>query len=217
MKMYTCPSDPRGAPIICPGSVYGLPVDISLTSYLGNAGQKSAAPQGGSPIGPWDGVLYANSKIRLTDIQDGTSNTILVGERPPSADLDFGWWFAAYGWDGHAVGDALMTSNDWNTPNGLAAQWSGYNGGVACDVPLSQASLTANKIGLVQGKTNVMCDGGHYWSFHTGGALFLMGDGSCRFVSYSAGMQVAGTFNGVAMTVIACMSTRSGNEVYTLN
>jgi prepilin-type N-terminal cleavage/methylation domain-containing protein len=205
MKVYTCPSDSRGAPIIAPGSTFGLPVDVSMTSYLGNAGQRSYA----SLPGQWDGVLYANSNIKLVGITDGTSNTILVGERPPSQDLDFGWWFAAYGYDGHGVCDCLMTSNDVAAPQGVAAAWMSNSSGVACDT-----TNYAAKVGLVQGQTKVMCDAGHYWSFHPGGALFLMGDGSCRFVSYAGGMTIAGTFNGVQMTNIACMSTRAGAEVF---
>jgi len=207
-KMLTCPSDPRGSPIIAPGAVFGLPVNIMCTSYLGNAGQKSQAL-----TGPWDGVLYANSAITLVGITDGTSNTLLVGERPPSQDYDFGWAFASYGWDGHGVADALMTSNDINCPAQTAAQWdSAVNaGGVACDT-----TNYALKVGLQPGKTNVMCDAGHYWSYHPGGALFLMCDGSSRFVSYTAGSTVAGTFNGVSLTVLACLSTRAGGEVFNI-
>jgi hypothetical protein len=205
VKMYTCPSDPRGAPIIAPGSYWGLPVNIAMTSYLGNAGQLSWPSLPGS----WDGVLYTNSKVTLVGIIDGTSNTIMVGERPPSEDFDFGWAFASYGWDGHGTADCVMTSNDPQCPAQTAAQWLSNSSGIACDT-----TNYALKVGLVPGKTTVMCDAGHYWSYHPGGALFLMGDGSSRFVTYEAGGSIAGTFNGKVMTVIACMSTRNGAEVF---
>ena len=34
---------------------------------------------------PWeaDGVFYSQSKVKLTDIKDGTSNTIMMGETKP--------------------------------------------------------------------------------------------------------------------------------------
>jgi type II secretory pathway pseudopilin PulG len=205
MNMYTCPSDPRGSPIIAPGSLFGLSVNIACTSYLGNAGQRSYP----NLPGTWDGVLYTNSMTTLVGITDGTSNTLMVGERPPSEDFDFGWQFASYGWDGHGTADCLMTSNDVQCPQQTAAQWLSNSSGIACDT-----TNYAAKIGLVQGKTTVMCDAGHYWSYHPGGALFLMCDGSSRFISYGGGMTIAGTFNGVQMTVIACMSTRQGGETF---
>jgi prepilin-type N-terminal cleavage/methylation domain-containing protein len=210
-KMFTCPSDPRGAPIIAPGSLFGLPVNIMCTSYLGNAGTVSTG-NNGIPGGIWNGVLYSNSATTLVSITDGTSNTILVGERPPSQDYDFGWAFASYGWDGHGVGDALMTSSDVNLPSNLVADWMpGDNpNGIACNT-----TNYATKVGLQPGSTTVMCDAGHYWSYHPGGALFLMSDGSSRFIFYSSGSTVVGTFNGVSETVLACMSTRSGGEVFT--
>jgi len=206
MKVYTCPSDPRGAPILAPGSTFGLPanLNISMTGYLGNAGQRSWS---GLP-GTWDGVLFTNSKVKMTDVTDGTSNTIFVGERPPSQDLDFGWWFAAYGYDGHGVGDCLMTSND------AAIATYFMNNGNAVGSPPPCPRPASALVGLQPGDAKYFCDSAHYWSYHTGGAIFLMGDGSCRFISYSNGSNVVGTFNGVQMTLVAALSTRSGGETF---
>src|SRR5262249_51766342 len=113
-KIYTCPSDSRGGPS-CSGASIGLPGhDQAITSYLGNAGTTGTSS---TPVTGYNGVLHWESQVRITDITDGTSNTIMVGERPPSSDLDFGWWFAAYGWDGHGDGDCVMTTNDINIAN----------------------------------------------------------------------------------------------------
>jgi prepilin-type processing-associated H-X9-DG protein len=44
------------------------------------------------------------------------------------------------------------------------------------------------------------CHANHPWSFHPGGAHMLMGDGSVRFVRYSAS------------TILPSAATRSGGE-----
>jgi prepilin-type N-terminal cleavage/methylation domain-containing protein/prepilin-type processing-associated H-X9-DG protein len=178
LKVFVCPADGRGEQKY-PGASSGIP-DQALTCYLGNSGTTATS---------FDGVLYMGSKIRLTDINDGTSNTIMVGERPPNSNLEFGWWLAAYGYDGRGNGDCVMTSND-------LAIFNYMSGSYGCD-----GSAGANKIGLKQGKPNVGCDAAHYWSFHSNGAMFLMGDGSSRMISYSSS------------NIIPALSTRSGGEV----
>ena len=65
-----------------PATVTTSNLSVALTSYLGVSG---------TDLYRRDGVLYANSRVRLGDITDGTSQTLLVGERPPSADLAYGW------------------------------------------------------------------------------------------------------------------------------
>ena len=62
--------------------------EVALTSYLGVEGLNYLSR---------DGILFLNSKIRLTEITDGTSSTMIVGERPPSADFQFGWWYGGTG------------------------------------------------------------------------------------------------------------------------
>jgi len=190
-KIFTCPADSRGTQV-CPGPSVGLPAgaDQALTCYLGNSGTTSTS---------FDGVLYMNSKVRLTDITDGTSNTIMVGERPPSSDLDFGWWFAAYGYDGQGNCDGLMTSNDVAAANYFMNTANAVGTPIPCDT-----TNVALKVGLQPGQPKYFCDGSHYWSFHTGGALFLMGDGSARFMSYTSN------------SILPALSTRNGGEVVTL-
>jgi prepilin-type processing-associated H-X9-DG protein len=184
MKIFTCPQDPRG-PVVFPGAASGIP-DQALTMYLGNAGTTATS---------YDGVLYIGSKVKLPNISDGTSNTIMVGERPPNSNLEFGWWFAAYGYDGRGNGDCVLTSNDIAIADYF---YTFYNNGTCGTYVATQ------KIGLQPGNVYNGCDAAHYWSNHSGGAMFLMCDGSARMIAY--------TDNGV----IPALSTRAGGEVFDL-
>lgn len=183
VKIYTCPADSRGA-LLCPSVNAGTSIDQALAGYLGNAGTTSNSN---------DGILFMDSKISFKDITDGLSNTFMVGERPPSSNLEFGWWFAAYGYDGKGNGDCVMTSNDLAIANYFITNYSAPPNRPCNGIPV-------NKIGLQMGNVEVGCDAAHYWSFHNGGSMFLMGDGSIRMIFYSSN------------SIIGALSTRSGGE-----
>jgi prepilin-type N-terminal cleavage/methylation domain-containing protein/prepilin-type processing-associated H-X9-DG protein len=187
IRTFICPADPRESIATTNTAVTGVNGPVAFTCYLGNAGTTSTAH---------DGVLFNSSGIKLTAITDGTSNTLMAGERPPSEDLDFGWWFAGYGYDGSAVGDNLMATNDPNYPQTLWTEWGigGTNG---------QMCPTTN-IGFRPGKASNPCDQTHFWSQHVTGANFLFCDGAVRFLSYDAN------------NVLIALGTRNGSEPFTL-
>jgi prepilin-type N-terminal cleavage/methylation domain-containing protein/prepilin-type processing-associated H-X9-DG protein len=177
VKTLICPADGR-TDIVMPGSQAGLNGNVAFTGYLAVGGV--SADFNNYTNSATQGIMYWGSATRITDIKDGTSNTLMVGERPPSADLYYGWWFAGAGWDGSGVGDVI-----------LGARELGYASSLGCP---------STKVGLQPGNVNTTCDQVHFWSFHTGGANFLMGDGSCRFTAYS---------NDI---VLPQLSTRAGGE-----
>lgn len=78
---YLCPSDTLRTPDNNPD--YALTIDgtaghrIGCNNYLANAGSDSIDCRQGET----NGIFFNNSNIRIKDIIDGTTNTILVSER----------------------------------------------------------------------------------------------------------------------------------------
>jgi prepilin-type N-terminal cleavage/methylation domain-containing protein len=126
IKTYICP-----AGYVTPNFPYEVGSWTSpawyfgLTSYLANAGTRGYALESNLPPAR-DGVFYGNSQTRLQAITDGTSNTLLFGERTywePNATgncdtniPDWGAWGAASGiiYDmGDTTGAAMVPINSF--------------------------------------------------------------------------------------------------------
>jgi prepilin-type N-terminal cleavage/methylation domain-containing protein/prepilin-type processing-associated H-X9-DG protein len=128
--------------------------------------------------------------IKISDVTDGTSNTLLIGERPPSTDMEFGWGFAGWGNHGDSDTDTIMGVNELNdgNPNGEKD-------------PLGNP-CPAGPYPYAAGQLQNQCDQFHYWSLHSGGANFLLADGSVRFINY-----------GIGQPTLNALATRAGGEV----
>ena len=104
VSIYTCPSDSRGNFISDGGHYKHIGNKFGLTSYLAVEGSGYLRGPSNTNLnlefgGPKDGILYRSSATTMVSITDGTSNTVMVGERPPSPekDQDWGWWaWSAY-------------------------------------------------------------------------------------------------------------------------
>jgi len=171
IKLFSCPADTQTDDV----HLTHNNLRVALTDYLGNLGTNYKID---------DGVLYWGSHTRLTDITDGTSNTLLASERPPSPDFWYGWWYAAAGQEGSGSGDTVLGVRELHGPGD----------------PYT-ANCPPGPYHFVPGNLNNMCDTFHYWSLHTGGANFLFCDGSVEFLSYAAD------------SVLPALSTRAGGEV----
>jgi prepilin-type processing-associated H-X9-DG protein/prepilin-type N-terminal cleavage/methylation domain-containing protein len=176
VPIYVCPADGHAA---SPQYAARSKLNVAFTSYLGVSGLNQTNK---------DGMLFQNSRTRLEDATDGTSNTLLLGERPPSPDNQFGWWYAGIGFHFSGAGDTILGVRETNLP----------------PIVPGAGQCPPGAYPYMSGRFSNQCDIFHFWSPHPGGANFLFCDGSVRFLSYSAD------------PIMPALATRASGEVVTL-
>jgi prepilin-type N-terminal cleavage/methylation domain-containing protein/prepilin-type processing-associated H-X9-DG protein len=169
LAMTICPSDPRA-------SNFKSQTGAGLTSYLAVSGLDTDDGLG---------IIGWKTHTRITDISDGSSGTVMLGERPPSASLSWGWW------KGNAFDIYLGAAN-------MTRLYAYSGGGPYGNVQCAQDGPFYFQPGNIDNN----CDASHLWSIHPGGGNFVFGDGSTRFLSYSIGK-----------TILPQLATRAGGEV----
>jgi prepilin-type N-terminal cleavage/methylation domain-containing protein/prepilin-type processing-associated H-X9-DG protein len=193
---YVCPDDSAWKRI--PGQN-----GSSQTSYFASGGTWDTIAFTPNPC--WqrpggNGAFDDSNSYRTVDIRDGMSNTVFVGESSQfrnDLDASFNLW-SYYG---------LLPSS--SVPNTSRPQ------GIAYEVPRLNAPLQAGDLATLQGladykiwsiPANVLTyrEFGQ-WGFrskHPGGANFLFGDGSVKFLK-----------EGINQAVLMAVGTRYGKEI----
>jgi prepilin-type N-terminal cleavage/methylation domain-containing protein/prepilin-type processing-associated H-X9-DG protein len=157
LKFVVCPSDSLAQ--------RGTNSGGALTSYMGVTGNDerfgSDATNGLFAVYNWS-TFNGKRRVTMASIIDGTSNSVAVGERPPAANLSWGWWT-------YSDSDNILAH-----PNRETYTVSGCSGNEVfrADIPTNPRAAC------------------HYWSMHTSGGNWLLADGSVRFIPYTAAASI---------------------------
>jgi len=190
VKIFICPSSPLGSQTqaTVSGNVYGL------NSYGGVAGRFSFRAYNGSTHQITnDGIFYINSRIKVADILDGTSNTIMFGERL-HRDKNFDRMYTNFpiiGWSGWAWCDQPNAIGDYLVGAAQRINWL---------IPDNATGANSSSNPWVQQRLSTMGSG------HTGGANCVFADGSVRFVKET-----------LDLTSLQGLVTRAGGEIVALD
>src|SRR5262249_41581521 len=157
-----CPSDYRVAEskVLPDGALLDAGQCVmNYTSYAGNTGTWQLwMTQDPLPQRSMNGLFHVRSAVKLADIPDGTSNTLLLGERAHTLlnDQSALWW---HWWTSGNYGDTLFCT-----------LW-----------PMNAFRRTSNVYGdSGDARTSAYISGPS--SLHPGGCNFAFADGSVRFI-----------------------------------
>ena len=175
VRGFGCPADPRG-------TNYTVP-DYGFTWYVGVFSNPNSFNNG---IIIDDSDLKSKFTISAQSITDGCSNTLMIAERPPSAEGQFGWW------------DSRCCAEDNISP--IVGNRRPFSSGIDGNCP------HLNYYG--PGRYQDRCAFNRIWSYHREGANFVMADGSVRMFSYQVNKQPCGN-----TTLLEALASRAGAEV----
>lgn len=158
-KTFTCPSDQENAPI---GSITNNNYAVSG----GTGGTYRTIPNGGTVAamaGMFDGGSLTR-KIKLTDVTDGLTNTLMVGEvlQGKNSDLrGFIWW-------GDASAFSTFAPPNTSTPDQI------YTATYCNNLPLQNLPCVGTGGAVFYSRSR-----------HSGGVNAALGDASVRFITNS--------------------------------
>jgi prepilin-type processing-associated H-X9-DG protein len=164
VKPYVCPSD--NLPLTWPAvrrSSLGVPTgticDIAAANYIGVFGYSEPGVDG-------EGIFFRNSMVRVADVTDGTSQTLMVGERS--------FLLGEATWVGAVTGAGLFP------PPGSPAP----------SVVDNASNMVLGHAGDGNGPGAPNSEGNQFYSLHGRGGNFLFADGHIQFLQASMDYQV---------------------------
>jgi len=172
VKTYVDPGDtqPRLIELTDSGNppvVTNTPVPIiraGVCSYAGNLGTLAYEEQ------PFTGVFHRNSRVRLTDITDGTSQTFGIGERMSRHTRS--------SWVGVIPGQELVYAPEARRYNPAQPSFN------------FRPAITAVLVHVQSSVPSLNGSPGGFIGPHTAGTQFLNMDGSCRLITANTSMDM---------------------------
>jgi prepilin-type N-terminal cleavage/methylation domain-containing protein/prepilin-type processing-associated H-X9-DG protein len=184
LSSLNCPSSTGSSPVAFSGqysngTIQPIVTDLAASQYVASAGQKSQKTSG-----TFNGAFYLNSVSSLASITDGSSSTLMVGER--SRNL------ADAVWIGVIPTAQVCTNPSWSNSGctGANAMALGFTGPAVAGGPWFESPNNPGSLA------------DDFYSLHPGGCNFLFCDGSVRFLKQTTDPKV---YSG--------LSTRAGSEV----
>jgi prepilin-type N-terminal cleavage/methylation domain-containing protein/prepilin-type processing-associated H-X9-DG protein len=188
MKILSCPSD--GAPRISADGSSGMGNYLAVNAP--NTDQRDPGNRNVQGVfyymmhgtSPQGSAIIVEPAVTLTTIPDGTSNTLMVGERPAYPDLPEPGYCGAWVYSEVDSAMGLPSTKQW-----------------CATVDAKGAACPGGKQWFQPGSPTNYCDANHFWSLHNGGGNWVFCDGSVRFLSYNVGTSVQ-----------AALATTAGGE-----
>jgi prepilin-type N-terminal cleavage/methylation domain-containing protein/prepilin-type processing-associated H-X9-DG protein len=221
IKVFLCPSAPGQPTVVYTAELansfsnFGIAVTpasrliFGRTDYAPDAGMDADLPGISIKAGASIICQPPDGPVRITDITDGTSSTIMIvedagrpgwyGSKGVASLPAIGGYTPAIGvYQGGIIGPAPQGGGGWADPlnyiatNGSDPSGSGIAaGGGFMGIPTAPWSCA-----------NGCSNDSEIFGFHIGGSNMLFGDGSVRFV-----------VNGLTMTQMQALLSRVGGEV----
>jgi len=158
-----------------------------MSSYGGNTGTRRIFP--GGLLGSRDGIFFIDSCVRIADITDGTSHTLLFGERYH----DDPEWERRKAVIQPGI-DSFAHTGKWGFVAGAP--------GIMGNITLHSAAPINYRMPAGGDLSELNVRGSAFGSGHPGGANFAFADGQVRFLSEHMSLQT-----------LQALGTRRGCEV----